>query len=62
MNQALVNLYQTGKWETYDAFLLLTNDMNLQQSSTQSLSKVLSDHPRVVLLSPCSKVGGKELY
>ena len=62
MNQALVNLYQTGKWETYDAFLLLTNDTEFTtKSPTQSLFKVLSDHPRVALLSPCSESWGKRV-
>lgn len=63
MNQALINLYQIQKWETYDSFLLLTNDTEFTtKSPVQTLAKVMLDHPRVALLSPCSMRWGEKVF
>jgi hypothetical protein len=60
MNYGLLYLLQSGKWSSYDAFFLLTNDTELDQSPTVApLKKVLELHPRVGILSPCSRKWGE---
>lgn len=60
MNQALINLYQSSSWATYDAFLLLTNDTEfLSSKPILNFKKVLQRHPRVAIASPCAKSWGE---
>jgi len=60
-NYALWKLRKDGKWHDYDAFFVLTNDTTLENiDSLTLLSDVLSDHPRVGILSPCSKKWGEK--
>jgi hypothetical protein len=56
MNYALLNLYNEGKFENYDAFFLITNDTILDINF--SLNKLLfffEKYNRLGLISPCSK-------
>lgn len=60
MNFGLSQLYKEGKFQTYDAFFLLTNDTLLEKTnSLEKLINVMSDHKRVGILSPCSKNWGE---
>ena len=60
MNQALLNLYQTARWNDYDGFFLLTNDTELSAKPTISqLVSVLNDHPKVGVVTPCSQRWGE---
>jgi hypothetical protein len=62
MNFAMSQLLAEGKFKQYDAYLLLSNDIELPKSSTVSkLLEVLDAHPRVGILSPCSNIWGENL-
>ena len=62
MNYGLFKILKEGKWDTYDAFFLLTNDTELDKSNTLSkLVSVLVKHKRVGILSPCSRNWGERL-
>ena len=63
MNQALINIFQTTAWNSYDAFLLLTNDTEFSTAKpVQMLAKVMEQHPRIAILSPCSKTWGEKHF
>lgn len=60
MNYALFELWKEKKWEQYDAFFLITNDTELSPTQTiLSMNKLLKEHPRVGVLSPCSSRWGE---
>ena len=60
MNHGLSQLWKEGRFTCYDAFFLLTNDTELQPRPTVApLLNVLSEHPRVGILSPCSARWGE---
>jgi hypothetical protein len=60
MNYGLSQLWKEDRFSRYDAFFLLTNDTELMDSPTVGpLVSVLDDHPRVGILSPCSKRWGE---
>ena len=60
MNLGLVQLLKEGKFDRYDAFFLLTNDTELKAEPTLSpLMEIMSKHPRVGILSPCSERWGE---
>tara|TARA_Y100000991_G_C21953815_1_gene341086 strand:+ start:627 stop:1454 length:828 start_codon:yes stop_codon:yes gene_type:complete len=60
MNFGLSQLWNENKFENYDAFLLLTNDTELQKkSSIKTLLNIFDNHPRLGILSPCSKTWGE---
>jgi hypothetical protein len=62
MNYGLSQLWKAKKLEQYDAFFLLTNDTELQDSPTLNpLMSILDEHPRVGILSPCGKRWGERL-
>jgi hypothetical protein len=62
MNFGLNQLYQDGTFKNYEAFFLLTNDTELQDaSSLKPLMNIFEEHPRVGILSPCSKQWGESL-
>jgi hypothetical protein len=62
MNYGLVQLHNEGKFDHYDAFLLLTNDTEFKALPTISpLLEILNKHPRVGILSPCSERWGERL-
>ena len=62
MNFALLELWREKKWEDYDAFFLLTNDTELESGPTLApISDVLKKHPRIGILSPCSRKWGERL-
>jgi hypothetical protein len=62
MNYGLSQLWKEGKFNQYDAFLLLTNDTELQEKpSIAPLMTVLDQHPHVGILSPCSTRWGERL-
>jgi len=62
MNFGLSQLWKEGRFKQYDAFFLLTNDTELQACQTvQPLVKILDEHPRVGVLSPCSERWGERL-
>ena len=60
MNFGLSNLWREGKFDDYNAFLLLTNDTEFK---TKSFIKIFLDifkkHPRLGILSPCSRNWGE---
>jgi hypothetical protein len=61
MNYALLNLWKEKKWKQYDAFFLITNDSELSPDKTLApMKKILQDHPRVGILSPCSSRWGEK--
>lgn len=60
MNYGLSQLWRDGRFSTYDAFFLLTNDTELGQHQTLApLAEELQRHPRVGILSPCSNEWGE---
>ena len=60
MNFGLSQLWKEGSFSQYEAFFLVTNDTELGDSPTVGpLLNVLSDHPRVGILSPCSRRWGE---
>lgn len=62
MNYGLSQLWKEGKFRQYDAFFLLTNDTELQAKPTVApLLRVLNQHPRVGILSPCAARWGERL-
>ena len=62
MNFGLSQLWKEGKFKKYDAFLLLTNDTELQdRPSLTPLMNILDQHPRLGILSPCSERWGERL-
>jgi len=63
MNYGLFQLWKEGKWDQYDAFFLLTNDIELVvgQNTIQTLLRLLDDHPKAGIISPCSKHWGERL-
>jgi len=62
MNYGLSQLWKEKKFDNYDAFFLLTNDTELQDSPTlNSLMNILEQHPRVGILSPCGMRWGERL-
>ena len=62
MNYGLSQLWNEGRFSSYDAFFLLTNDTELQPRPTVApLLAILDQHPRVGILSPCSERWGERL-
>ena len=62
MNYALSQLYNEGRFDHYDAFFLLTNDTEFgEEPILAPLLEVLSEHPQVGLLSPCSRRWGERM-
>lgn len=62
MNYGLSRLWKDGKFKDYDAFFLLTNDTEFQpQPTVAPLLKILDQHSRVGILSPCSERWGERL-
>jgi len=62
MNYALSQLLEEGRFAQYDSFFLLTNDTEFNGEPVLApLLEVLSDHPSVGLLSPCSRHWGERL-
>ena len=60
MNYGLSKLYEEGKFYNYDAFILLTNDSIFQNYKiTNKLEKIFNKHPKIGVLSPCSKDWGE---
>ena len=63
MNFGLSELWKDDRFKSYDAFFLITNDVELQQKSTiRPMMEIMSVHDHLGILSPCSqKWGEKEL-
>lgn len=62
MNYGLSQLWKEEKFNQYDAFLLLTNDTELEDKPTLNpLMRILDEHPRVGILSPCGKRWGERM-
>jgi hypothetical protein len=62
MNFGLSQLVKEGKFDKYQHFFLLTNDTELKNRSTLApLLDILTQHPRVGILSPCSERWGERL-
>lgn len=60
-NFGLANLYKQGDFGKYDYFLLLTNDTEFSEEPIiDPLCKIMSDHPRLGILSPCSRRWGEK--
>ena len=61
MNYGLLQLWKEGMWEKYDSFLLITNDTELtEQETIEPLNKILTQHSKIGILSPCSKRWGEK--
>ena len=55
MNYGLHRLWLEGSFDGYDAFFLLTNDTELSQDNTlKKLIKVMDNHKKTGIISPCS--------
>ena len=62
MNFGLSQLWKDGRFRSYDAFFLLTNDTEFRESPTiLPLMKIMDEHPRLGILSPCSDRWGEKL-
>jgi len=62
MNFGLSQLWKESKFKNYDAFFLLTNDTELGQLATvDPLLKIMDEHPKLGILSPCSDRWGEKL-
>lgn len=62
MNYGLSQLWKEGLFDRYGAFFLLTNDTEFMQEPVLTpLLEELEAHPRVGLLSPCSRNWGERL-
>jgi len=62
MNYGLLQLWQDNKWNKYDSFFLITNDTELpEQETIKTLHALLNMHPKVGIISPCSKQWGERL-
>jgi hypothetical protein len=62
MNFGLTQLLKESKFDQYDAFFLLTNDTEFKAGPTLApLIRILNEHPRVGILSPCSERWGERL-
>ncbi len=60
MNYGLSKLYEEGKFYNYDAFILLTNDTIFENYKIiDKLEKIFNKHPKIGVLSPCSKDWGE---
>ena len=63
MNFGLANLFKSNRLKDYEAFLLLANDTVLEQRPfINDLMRVLDSHPKVGVVSPCSKDWGEKLF
>ena len=62
MNYGLLELWNSGYWESYDSFFLITNDTKLPpgQKTIKTLQALMNEHPRVGLISPCSEKWGEK--
>ena len=61
MNFGLSQLWKENKFHKYDAFFLITNDTELQNSPSLSVMlEILKDHPKLGILSPCSQNWGEK--
>tara|TARA_B100000579_G_C22754932_1_gene815948 strand:+ start:307 stop:1131 length:825 start_codon:yes stop_codon:yes gene_type:complete len=59
MNYALLKLRDSSKWNQYDAFMLLSNDIEFsKKKNINNLYKILKEREEIGILSPCSKVWG----
>jgi hypothetical protein len=62
MNYALLELYKEKKWKQYEAFFLITNDTEFSNLQTlKPLQRILQEHQKVGILSPCSSRWGEKL-
>ena len=61
MNYGLSELWKSGKFKSYDAFFLITNDIELQDRSTiKPMMSLMNTHNRLGILSPCSQTWGEK--
>ncbi len=61
MNFGLSNLWREGKFNNYEAFLLLTNDTEFKNKSfIKTFLNIFKKHPKLGILSPCSKDWGEK--
>ena len=60
LNYALTELWKAERFTNYDTFLFLTNDAEFgNEPVVELLQKEMQKHPRVGILSPCSKRWGE---
>ncbi|MBF0544793.1 MAG: hypothetical protein HQM08_10185 [Candidatus Riflebacteria bacterium] len=63
MNFGLLQLLKEGKFDSYEAFFLLTNDTEFSHKPTlEPLMKIMKQHVRVGILSPCSQRWGEKQF
>ena len=59
-NFALANLYKEDRYRQYDYFFLITNDTEIHSADiVATLKAEIEVHPKVGILSPCSKRWGE---
>lgn len=59
-NYALLQLWKENKFSNYNFFFLLTNDTELEEKPVvEIMLNEMSSHPRVGIMSPCSKHWGE---
>ncbi len=62
MNYGLSKLWEDNKFEKYEAFFLITNDSEFNNSPTIApMLDILDEHKRIGILSPCSPTWGERL-
>lgn len=62
MNYALQKIYEDNKSSDYKFFLLITNDTEFENKPfIYDLIQIMNDHPKLGLLSPCSKKWGERI-
>jgi hypothetical protein len=62
MNYGLNEIYKSGDFFQYDAFFLLTNDIEFDDRPVVApLLNILKNHPDIGIISPCGRDWGEKL-
>ena len=62
VNLGIKKLYDENKLQNYDSVFFITNDTILENKKTiEPMQKILNDHDRIGILSPCSKDWGEKI-
>jgi hypothetical protein len=62
MNYGLLKLWKEDDWKKYNSFFLITNDTKFpkNQNTIETLQKIQKEHPKLGIISPCSKRWGEK--
>ena len=62
VNLGIKKLYDENKLQKYDSIFFITNDTILENKKTiEPLQKILNEHKKIGILSPCSKDWGEKI-